>query len=82
VEVPADVNLELGKYLNNRGKKPLNFKPEQEFKDPFGIQEKLTPAASLGMGVAPAAAAPAAPAAATAPAAPAAPAVPPAAPKK
>jgi nitrite reductase (cytochrome c-552) len=48
VEVPANVNLELAKYLNKRGVKPLNFKPELEFKDPFGIQEMLTPAASLG----------------------------------
>jgi nitrite reductase (cytochrome c-552) len=73
VEVAANLNLELAKYLNKRGVKPLNFKPEQEFKDPFGIQEMLTPAASLGI----AAAAPA-PAVAT----PAAPAAPPAAPKK
>jgi nitrite reductase (cytochrome c-552) len=48
VEVPANVNLELAKYLNKRGVKPLNFKPELEFKDPFGNQEKLTPEASLG----------------------------------
>jgi nitrite reductase (cytochrome c-552) len=48
VDVPADFNMELAKYLNKRGKKPLDFKPEQELKDPFGIQEKLTPVASLG----------------------------------
>ncbi len=48
VEVPANVNLELAKYLNKRGVKPLNFKPEFEFKDPFGIQEMLTPAATMG----------------------------------
>jgi nitrite reductase (cytochrome c-552) len=48
VDVPADFNMELAKYLNKRGKKPLNFKPEQELKDPFGIQERLTPAAFLG----------------------------------
>ena len=48
VDVPADFNMELAKYLNKRGKKPLDFKPEQEVKDPFGIQEKLTPVASLG----------------------------------
>jgi len=88
VEVPANINLEMAKYLNNRGKKPLNFKPDQELKDPFGIQELLTPRATLGIAPA-AAAAPAAPAApAAAPAAPAAPAAkpapaaPPAAPKK
>jgi nitrite reductase (cytochrome c-552) len=48
VDVPADVNLELAKYLNKRGVKPLNFKPELEFKDPFGVQVMLTPEASLG----------------------------------
>jgi nitrite reductase (cytochrome c-552) len=48
VEVPANVNLELAKYLNKRGVKPLNFKPEFEFKDPFGIQPRLTPDSSLG----------------------------------
>ncbi|MDP3181737.1 MAG: ammonia-forming cytochrome c nitrite reductase subunit c552 [Desulfobaccales bacterium] len=48
VAVPAEVNLELAKYLNNRGVKELNFKPEFEFKDPFGTQEMLTPARSLG----------------------------------
>ncbi len=48
VEVPADVNLELAKYLNKRGVKPLNFKAEMEFKDPYGIQEMLTPTASMG----------------------------------
>jgi nitrite reductase (cytochrome c-552) len=48
VEVPANVNLELAKYLNKRGVKPLNFKPEFEFKDPFGIQPMLTPDSSLG----------------------------------
>jgi nitrite reductase (cytochrome c-552) len=67
VEVPANVNLELAKYLNKRGKKPLNFKPEQELKDPFGLQEKLTPAASLGIAAAPAPAAPAPPKAPAAP---------------
>jgi nitrite reductase (cytochrome c-552) len=48
VEVPPNVNLELAKYLNKRGVKPLNFKPEQEIQDPFGLQEMLTPAATLG----------------------------------
>lgn len=71
VAVPAHINLELAKYLNKRGKKPLNFRPEQEFKDPFGIQEKLTPRDTLGIV-----------AAAAAPAAPAKPEPSPAAPKK
>jgi len=48
VAVPENVNLELAKYLNKRGVKPLNFKPEFEFKDPFGIQPMLTPAAAMG----------------------------------
>jgi nitrite reductase (cytochrome c-552) len=49
VEVPADVNLELAKYLDKRGVKPLNFKSELEFKDPYGVQDQLTPPASLGL---------------------------------
>ncbi|MEW6265186.1 MAG: ammonia-forming cytochrome c nitrite reductase subunit c552 [Thermodesulfobacteriota bacterium] len=48
VDVPADVNLELAKYLTNRGDKKLKFKPDQELKDPFGLQELLTPVASHG----------------------------------
>ena len=48
VEVPADVNMELSKYLNNRGAKKLPFKADLEFKDPFGIQDRLTPVASYG----------------------------------
>jgi nitrite reductase (cytochrome c-552) len=58
VEVPANINLELAQYLNKRGKKPLNFKPEQELKDPFGLQEMLTPMVSLGKEAPPAPAAP------------------------
>jgi nitrite reductase (cytochrome c-552) len=49
VAEPVDVNLDLAKYLQNRGVKKLNFKPAEEFKDPFGIQDKLTPTASLGL---------------------------------
>lgn len=48
VEVPAHINLELPKYTDNRGVKKLKFRPEFEFKDPFGIQEMLTPAKSMG----------------------------------
>jgi len=55
VEVPANVNLELAKYLDKRGVKPLNFRADQEFHDPFGIQDKLTPQASLGKPSSPAA---------------------------
>ena len=39
VEVPVKVDLELPKYLNNRGVKKLMFKPEQELKDPYGPQK-------------------------------------------
>lgn len=38
VEVPAKIDLELAKYLNNRGAKKLMFKPKQELKDPYGVQ--------------------------------------------
>lgn len=38
VNVPIKVDLELPKYLDNRGAKKLMFKPEQELKDPFGPQ--------------------------------------------
>jgi hypothetical protein len=60
VAVPANINLDLAKYLNNRGVKPLNFQPQAEFKDPFGNQDKLTPRASMGFptGAAPAPAKP------------------------
>jgi nitrite reductase (cytochrome c-552) len=49
VPQPADINLDLAKYVQNRGVRKLNFKPEEEFKDPFGIQDYLTPRASLGL---------------------------------
>ena len=39
VDVPIMIDLELEKYLNNRGEKMLKFKHEQEFKDLFGTQE-------------------------------------------
>ena len=35
VTVPAKVDLELPKYVNNRGVKKLMFKAEHEIKDPF-----------------------------------------------
>lgn len=52
VTQPVNVELDLAKYLQNRGVKKLNFKPQEEFKDPFGIQDLLTPNASLGLPVA------------------------------
>jgi len=36
VTVPETVDLELDKYLNNRGEKKLQFAPEMEIKDPMG----------------------------------------------
>jgi nitrite reductase (cytochrome c-552) len=40
-EVPVQVNLELEKYLDERGKKKLKRQEGVEIKDPFGVQEKL-----------------------------------------
>jgi nitrite reductase (cytochrome c-552) len=48
VAVPAHVNLELAKYLNNRGVKKLMFQPELEFPDPFSIQPMLIPEEAMG----------------------------------
>jgi nitrite reductase (cytochrome c-552) len=41
-EVPMTVNLELDKYLDERGKKKLTRQEGVEFKDPFGVEDKLT----------------------------------------
>ena len=41
VNVPMVVNLELNKYLDNRGQKKLNFQKGVEIKDPYGIEERL-----------------------------------------
>ncbi len=49
VELPPDINLEMAKYLSERGVKKLKFRPEFEFVDPYGIQPMLTPASSLGL---------------------------------
>ena len=35
MNVPAKIDLELAKYVNNRGAKKLMFKPENEIKDPL-----------------------------------------------
>jgi len=51
VQVPEVVNLELGKYLNDRGTKKLNFRPEQEIKDPTGLQDVFLPPAAKGLAV-------------------------------
>jgi nitrite reductase (cytochrome c-552) len=41
VEVPLTVDLELMKYLENRGEKKLMFNPAMEFKDPSGVQDRF-----------------------------------------
>jgi len=35
------VNLELNKYLDSRGQKKLKFQKGFEFKDPYGIEDRL-----------------------------------------
>ncbi|MDW7645553.1 MAG: ammonia-forming cytochrome c nitrite reductase subunit c552 [Desulfuromonadales bacterium] len=42
VSLPANIDLELEKYLHDRGKNKVPFRPEQVVEDPFGNQEKLT----------------------------------------
>ena len=39
VTVPVKIDLELSKYVNNRGSKKLMFKPEHEIKDPYAEQK-------------------------------------------
>lgn len=41
VDVPIKVDLELMKYLDERGEKKLKFDPSLEFKDPMGLQERF-----------------------------------------
>jgi len=41
VEVPLKVDLEIMKYVDERGEKKLRFDPNLEFKDPMGIQDKF-----------------------------------------
>lgn len=38
-----EIRLQLVNYLNERGKKKLNFKPEQEFSDPFETLYEIVP---------------------------------------
>jgi nitrite reductase (cytochrome c-552) len=40
-DVPVKVDLELKKYLEDRGEKKLKFNPSVEIKDPFGVQERF-----------------------------------------
>jgi nitrite reductase (cytochrome c-552) len=41
VEVPLKVDLEIMKYVDQRGEKKLRFDPRLEFKDPYGLQERF-----------------------------------------
>ncbi len=41
IDTPMIVNLELEKYLDARGKKKLVFDKKVEFKDPYGVQERM-----------------------------------------
>ena len=49
ISLPEKINLDLNKYLTGRGKHKLNFKAEEEFKDPYGIQEYFTPKSVKGL---------------------------------
>jgi nitrite reductase (cytochrome c-552) len=42
ISVPEKIDLELPKYLDNRGTKKLMFKKDQEFSDPFGLEALFT----------------------------------------
>lgn len=44
-KVPTEIPLDLEKYLNNRGKKPVMFKKDQVVKDSFGNVKDLYPQA-------------------------------------
>jgi nitrite reductase (cytochrome c-552) len=41
VDVPLIVNLELNRYVDQRGKNKLKYDPQVVIHDPFGIEEKL-----------------------------------------
>ena len=41
VDVPLKVDLEIMKYVDQRGTKKLKFDPTLEVKDPYGLQEKF-----------------------------------------
>ncbi len=41
IDTPVTVNLELEKYLDARGKKKLPFDRKVEFKDPYGVQDRM-----------------------------------------
>lgn len=41
IEVPMKVDLELAKYVEDRGDKKIKFNPAIEFKDPMGLQDRF-----------------------------------------
>jgi nitrite reductase (cytochrome c-552) len=41
VDIPVKVDLELNKYIENRGEKKLKFNKTMEIKDPFGVQDRF-----------------------------------------
>ena len=41
IDVPLVVDLELDKYLNERGKKKLMFQKDMVIEDPSGTQQKF-----------------------------------------
>ncbi|MCX5883144.1 MAG: ammonia-forming cytochrome c nitrite reductase subunit c552 [Deltaproteobacteria bacterium] len=41
VDVPIKVDLEIMKYVDERGEKKLKFNPSLEFKDPMGLQDRF-----------------------------------------
>jgi nitrite reductase (cytochrome c-552) len=41
VEVPLKVDLEIMKYVDQRGTKKLKFDPSLEVKDPYGLQDRF-----------------------------------------
>jgi nitrite reductase (cytochrome c-552) len=41
VDVPLKVDLEIMKYVDQRGQKKLKFDPKLEFKDPYGLQDRF-----------------------------------------
>ena len=41
VNVPLKVDLEIAKYLDNRGEKKIKWDKNVEFKDPFGVQDNF-----------------------------------------
>jgi len=39
VDVPVKIDLELSKYLDDRGEKKIKWDKAVEFKDPSGVQD-------------------------------------------